>query len=202
MRELWATGDGLDDRVVYQGPSVWIGRFRCPRGDRRFGPWAEIDGHCLVFPRTSVYIEHEGHDALVADPNHVMLYNRGQVYRRTPISDRGDFCEWYAIKPHVLVDAIRPFDASVVDRPDAPLPMARGACSRRSYAAQRMLYRHACSGDEIDELLVEETVYLLVGDVVGGDDDASGRASRTRIGSADRGCRPRDQRAIRGAADA
>lgn len=167
MRELWATGDGLDDRVVYQGPTVWIGRFRCPRDDRRFGPWAEIDGHCLVFPRTSVFIEHEGHDAMVADPNHVMLYNRGQVYRRTAISERGDLCEWFAVDPHVLVDAITPIDPSVVDRPESPLPVARGSCSKESYAAQRMVYRHACSGGEIDQMLVEETVYLLVSDVVG-----------------------------------
>lgn len=168
MRELWATGDGLDDRVVYQGSTVWIGRFRCPRDDRRFGPWAEIDGHCLVFPRTSVYIEHEGHDALVADPNHVMFYNRGQVYRRTAISNRGDMCEWFAIDPSVLVDAISEFDPSVANRPDTPLPVARGTCSRAAYAAQRMLYRHVCSGGEVDEMLVEETVYLLVNDVVGG----------------------------------
>ncbi len=166
MRELWVKGDGLDDRVVYQGRRVWIGRFRCPRGDRRFGPWSEIDGHSVVFPRTSVYIEHEGSDALVADPNHVMFYNRGQVYRRTPISERGDMCEWFAVDTDTLVEAIRSYDPYVQDRHEAPLAMARGGCSRRTYAAQRFLYRHVCTADDIDDMLVEETTLLILQDVI------------------------------------
>ena len=163
----WPTReDELTDRVVFRGRQCAVGRFRCPAWDARFGPWEQIEGFCLVFPRTSVLIEHEGVEPVVADPNQVMLYNDGQVYRRSLISERGDLCEWFGVAPELLIEAISEHDPSVVERPTRPLSWLKAPSSREAYALQRVLYRHACSCDPVDEMLVTEGVMTLVGDAV------------------------------------
>ena len=186
---------GREDRdvTVHRGRNARIGRFRCPAEDPRFGPWEATEEHLFVFPRTSVTIEHEGRDGVVADPNHVMLYNRGDVYRRSLISERGDLCEWFAIEPGLLFEAIRAHDPSVADRPDRPLTTVRGPCSREAYALQRMLYRHATESDAPDAMMIDEGVLGLV-DLVAASASVPG-ARRDR--GTGRGDRLRSEEAVR-----
>ena len=68
--------------VVFEGDRIVLGEFHCWPGDPRWSRenCAE-EGHFVVFPGTSVVIEHEG-KPVVATPNHVMFYNPQQSYRR------------------------------------------------------------------------------------------------------------------------
>src|SRR4051794_30321177 len=92
------------DRVVFASPLVRIGRWRCPVDHPQFLDSGPSSDALFVFPRQAVWIEHEGRDPFVADANTVTYYNKGQRYRRRPLSATGDHCEWFAVAPDAIAD--------------------------------------------------------------------------------------------------
>ena len=120
----------------------------------------------MVFPRTSVTITHAGKAAVVADPNIVMFYNRGQIYTRGKLSDKGDLCEWFSVDPRLVADAIRPFDGHVDDHPCQPFPFINGPSDPYSYLMQRLVVDHILRNPRSDPLFIEETVLLTLRRVV------------------------------------
>lgn len=150
------------DRIVFQSELATIGAFRCAREHPRFEDSGPIRQHCFVFPRSAVEIEHEHARPFVANPNVVTLYNRGQRYRRGAISREGDRCEWFALAPEIVRDALCAHDPAVVDRQDELFPVAHGASDAALYLAQRELFDLVSSGARIETLAVEECVIALL----------------------------------------
>ena len=71
------------DVLLFASPLFKIGRFHSPREAPDFATAGPIVGPVFVFPRTSVWIEHEGSQRFVADVHSVTLYNTGQPYRQS-----------------------------------------------------------------------------------------------------------------------
>jgi hypothetical protein len=78
-------------RLLFENPDVLVGEFHCHPNDSR---WREENcadvGNLVVFPGTSVVIQHAGREPVVTGPNHLMLYNRDQTYFRRLLDPRGD----------------------------------------------------------------------------------------------------------------
>jgi AraC-like DNA-binding protein len=151
------------ERVIYQGELVQIGLFRCPLSRDDFAEAGPIKGHLLVFPRTSVCITHDGREPVIATPNVVMYYNRGQPYYRSPISERGDLCEWFAYAPAVVAEALRPYDLRIEDHWEQPFDFTHGPSDSASYLIQRQIVEHVLAHQEPDWLFVEETSLWVLG---------------------------------------
>jgi hypothetical protein len=65
-------------RVVFESPSLRIGRFHCPVTDTAFATAGDIDTFHICFPRTAVWLEYEDALRFVADPGRATLYNPRQ----------------------------------------------------------------------------------------------------------------------------
>ncbi len=148
--------------IIYSSPLLHMGLFRCPTWSPTFHNSGPADGYLLVFPRTSVRIRHEGRRPVVADPNVVMLYNRGQVYSRDKLSERGDYCDWFRFDPKTIVQAMRPFDPAVDDRWDAPFRFTHGPSDPETYLLQRLAIEHIRESERPDRLFVEETMLSVL----------------------------------------
>jgi hypothetical protein len=110
----WGT-PGHPDQVIFETDLVTVGAFRCPVDHPLFRNTGPIHQSCVVFPRTSVRIEHETGPAILADPTVVTMYNAGQVVERQAISAEGDRCDWYSMAPGILRDAVRTLDRPAAD---------------------------------------------------------------------------------------
>ena len=144
------------DRLIFQTDLVAVGTFRCRRDHPLFVDSGPIRNHCFVFPRTAVAIRHADRPAFQADPTVVTLYNAGAEYRRAAISPEGDHCDYFAVMPAALhgiaggSDERRLFEA-----PAAPSPAAL-------YLRQRLLLRAVQAGAPADPLEIEETVIVML----------------------------------------
>lgn len=145
---------------IYSSPIVSIGLFRCPPSHPRFATEGRPRSHIAVFPRTPVRIVHAGGPEVVTDPTIVMLYNRGQQYRREPLCDDGDRCEWFALAPSLLLETIGRHDRSVEERPQAPFQQTHGPTADGVYVLQRAIVEHVVRalrrGSEPDRAWVDE----------------------------------------------
>lgn len=156
------------ERLIYRGELVQVGLFRCPINRPDFAEAGPITGHLLVFPRTSVRITHDGKEPVVATPNVVMYYNRGQPYHRTPVSKRGDLCEWFAYAPGVVAEALRPYDTRIEDHWEQPFAFTHGPSDSASYLIQRQIVEHLIAHRQPDWLFVEETALWVLGRMLEG----------------------------------
>ena len=153
------------DVVVFQSPLVRVGRWRCPSDHPQFLDSGPASDALFVFPRQSVWIEHEGRDPFVADANTVTYYNKGQCYRRRKLSRRGDQCEWFAVAPEAIAGTLSAHEPAAADRHDSPFPFTRGPSDPDSYLRQRMVFHHVSQEQNPDRLFVEEAVLAILADV-------------------------------------
>lgn len=149
--------------LLFATPLVKIGRFACPVQHPHFhdsGPI--VSGHLIVFPRTSVYIQHPDAPPIVADPNQVMFYNLHQRYQRAALSTEGDRCEWFAFAPDLLISALQEYEPQVGDQPERPFAFSHAPSPPRLYLRQRQVIEHLLQSPQPDILYVEETMLLTL----------------------------------------
>jgi AraC family transcriptional regulator len=154
------------DHIVFESGLVRVGAFRCDASHPSFHDSGPARNCCFVFPRTAVEIQHEHERAFVTNPNVVTFYNRGQTYRRNPVSPDGDRCDWFGVDNDVVLDVVRTFDPKQEFRPESPFRLTRGWTNASTYLAQRQLFERLASNAVTDSLLVEETVLGLLEQVV------------------------------------
>jgi AraC-like DNA-binding protein len=155
------------DVAVFQSPLVRIGRWRCPADNPHFVDSGPASDALFVFPRESVWIEHHGRDAFVADANTVTYYNKGQCYRRRMLSTRGDHCDWFAAAPEVIAETLSAHEPAAIDRLESPFPFTHGPSDADSYLRQRSVFHHVAEERNPDRLFVEEAVLSILGGVTG-----------------------------------
>jgi len=167
------------DRILLSTSIVEVGQFRVRPDDPRFRDSGPIQRHIAVFPRTPVWIAHEGSDPFVASPDLVTYYNRGQIYRRESVRGRPDRCEWFAFAPDVISEVIAEFDPAVVERPGRPFSFESGPVDSRSYLVQRRIVESLREDVHRDPLEAEETMLRIFARLVASAYRAKGEAVRT-----------------------
>jgi AraC family transcriptional regulator len=156
------------DTLLYRSAVVTIASFRAEPSHSGFQDSGPAENHIFVFPRTTVRIRHPGRRPFVAGPNVVTFYNKDQIYSRERVTAEGDHCDWFAVKPGVLLDAVRQHDPTAADRPDSPFRFTHGPGDTGSYLLQRLVVRYLKEGCPADPLFVEESAVLLLSRVVAG----------------------------------
>lgn len=166
---------------VFETDRISIGLFRCPVAHQSFRNTGPIDRYIVVFPRTSVWIQHEGARCFLADPTIATIYNRSQRYERFPASPDGDRCDWFAVAD----DLAREIAAAVDERSlhaERPFPHPWATSDGALYLRQRALFRRARAG-VLEPLEAEEEVIRIVASVLGAGPDER-RLRDARPGSA------------------
>ena len=92
-----------------------------------------------------------------------ILYNKKQPYIRRKLSERGDYCDWFAIRSDIVLDAIQHTDPGAHERPERPFAqdLCRGA-ARPFTCTQRRLLHYVQHTEAPDSLLVEVNVLHLL----------------------------------------
>jgi AraC-like DNA-binding protein len=153
------------ERLLIAGESACLGTFSCRPDHPLFHAESPSTAHCLVFSRTPVWIRHERGSRYVADPTVATFHNRGRVYQRWRIGDRGDRCDWIAYADDVVADAVSPVSHRERDRDPQWFPAEFVPVSSALYARQRRLFDRAGTGRFASEE-IDEAAIMLLGDVL------------------------------------
>ena len=165
MQEPHVTPDSpVEDirAVLFESEIATVGRWRCPVGHPLFRNSGPILRFLFCFPRESVWIQHDGGEPFVADPNVVTYYNQGQEFRRIELSERGDRGDWFAVAPQVIADLLSEWDPSATDRPQRPFTFSHGPCDADTYLLQRAVFEHVAREPHADALCVDESVLQIL----------------------------------------
>ena len=154
------------DSLRFESSLVRIGSFRCPVDHPHFRDAGTITAQVFAFPRSVVWIEHEGQEPFVGDFTRASLYNPGQIYTRRPISADGDRSDWFGVSPTLLREILFEVDPA---RADSEQPLFRdmySPCDAPTYLRQRTVFEYIRNHPEPDTLGVEEQVVELLSGLV------------------------------------
>ncbi|WP_394822635.1 helix-turn-helix transcriptional regulator [Pendulispora albinea] len=168
-RALEADRVGPEEVVFQRGP-LRVGQFRCSRWHPQFVDSGPTTGWLITFPRVPVLVAHAGESMVVVDPTIVKFFNKGQEFRREPLFDEGDRCEWFSFDAPTVSAAVRPYDPAAADRPGQPFRWAHAPVDSASFLLQRRIADHVlglAEGEAVDGLFVEESLYTLLARTVG-----------------------------------
>jgi AraC family transcriptional regulator len=146
------TADVASVTPLLSTPTLSVGEFRCPPGDVSWHETNRIgDRAHVVFARRSVIIRQLGREPVLATPNHAMLYNADQRYRRELHHECGDESVFVELPQESLEQLAG----------DSRLHATHVPTGRRTYLLQHLLVRQL-RGNVPDELEAEELASRLV----------------------------------------
>lgn len=90
------------ETVLFDSPVVKIEAFQLAPSEERFHRTGYVQNPVAVFPKHPIWIKHEGKQAFVADTSMVNFYNADQVYSRSLIDPKGDFCHCFSLHKDIL----------------------------------------------------------------------------------------------------
>ncbi|MCB1582732.1 MAG: helix-turn-helix transcriptional regulator [Xanthomonadales bacterium] len=96
----------MSEVILYQTEMIEIGVFTVSPDEPSFMQQGYVDSPIIVFPKNSIWIQHEGSSPFVADATLVNFYNQGQSYQRFAINQSGDFCHWFRIEESLLSEVV------------------------------------------------------------------------------------------------
>jgi hypothetical protein len=99
---------------LFHGRSISISEYRCLKQDPACGEEEQQPGHVIAFPRAGVFVRHVEGRTIIGDPNHVLLFNRDEVYRTSHPYGCGDAGVALVLDARLLNEIIRPVDPAVV----------------------------------------------------------------------------------------
>ena len=106
--------------------------FRCSAGVEREGPEEPNPTHSIVFVRRGVFGRTHRRENFVADPNHILFFNKSEPYRYSHPIPGGDHCTILTIDTTVALDLVAIHSPRDAERLDAPFRIGHGPCSNRA----------------------------------------------------------------------
>jgi AraC family transcriptional regulator len=155
----------LCSTVLFHGPLVTLTDVRCRARASGSGTQEFASSHHLVLTRTGVFVKHVGRHRVVAEPAHVLFFNKGEPFQVSHPTDSGDDCTVLAFAPDILAEVIGVQDPSVVERPHAPFTHSYGPVGSNVHLRYQELRSRIRQGTA-EELAVEETTLGILHQLV------------------------------------
>jgi AraC family transcriptional regulator len=140
----------MSETILYVTDLIEIGVFTICPDEPHFWQQGIVDSPIIVFPKNSIWIQHEGSSPFVADATLVNFYNKGQAYHRFAINQTGDFCHWFRISESLLAE-VTVKDQQHFSQENMPCPAA-------VFLTHLKILNHIAVMDQINPLWVENQV--------------------------------------------
>ena len=152
----------MQDLALFQTELIEISVFSIDPIEPQFTEAGFVKSPIIVFPKKSIWIEHEGGDRFVADPTLVNFYNQGQSYQRYEINPSGDLCHCFRINDDLLSQV------TSQEVPHFNVPNVR--CSASVFTQHMQLLRQLNEGIDNNTMAIEEQVIHIFHELLVNDD--------------------------------
>ncbi len=144
--------------TLFKTVNIEIGVFQISPEDPGFSQAGFVDAPIIVFPKKSIWIQHDGFEPFVADPTIVNYYNQGQVYNRFAINHSGDYCHWFRISDPLL--------SEVVAREQVHFSVQNRHCPSHVFLQHLELLQKVMSVQPAEVLEIEEETLMMFHDLL------------------------------------
>jgi AraC-like DNA-binding protein len=150
------------ERTVFSSPLVKIGMLRMPAHHPDFARTTTTDNCAIVFPREALVIQKDNGDRWISDPTATSLWNRGDIYTRTALTNQGAVGDWYAVDASLALEIVGSVDPCAENRPDRPFKRSHVRTDPATFLFQRGLLERVTAANFDSALEIEEAVIRIV----------------------------------------
>jgi AraC family transcriptional regulator len=146
--------------TLFQSDTLHVEEFHC-RGTHVSHKGEEYTtAHEIVFPRRGAFERYDASGKILADANQVLFFHRHQPYQISHPISGGDTSLIFAVDDSLLLDILRTYDTSAVDRPDKPFPISHFTVHTQHRLQQYRLLQYD------DPLAQEESILTFLASIL------------------------------------
>jgi AraC-like DNA-binding protein len=164
---------------LFESLGVSLVDFRCRAHVETEGPEEANPTHSIAFVRRGIFRRNRQGESLLADANHVLLFNAAEPYRYAHPLPGGDECTVLTLETQCALELVARYAPADAQRPERPFRPGHGLSSRRAVRLHWELLHLA--GRPSAELALQDAVADLA-------DEAVRCAYRTEEAPIARGC--------------
>ncbi len=153
------------ETTCYQSALVIVKDHCCRPANLKCGRELQINGHEMLFPRAGVFVKHSGREQIVADPNHVLFFNHGELYRASHPHHGGDDFTTFFFDSETLTEILSLYEPAASDRRETPFKISQCQVTPQLQLEHQRL-RLQLKNEKSNSLLIEETALDLFHQIV------------------------------------
>jgi AraC family transcriptional regulator len=151
-------------QVLFQSLGIAVVDFRCRAQVAAEGTEEPNPTHSIVLVRRGVFRRTQQRESVLADPNHVLLFNAGTPYRYAHPLPGGDACTILTVETHRALELVGRHAPADAEHPERPFRRGAGLSSPRAvwlhWELLHLVVRHA------GRLALEDTLAELADEAV------------------------------------
>jgi AraC family transcriptional regulator len=174
--------------TLFECQDLYLGELRCPRDDDTWDEDADVTHPIVALPCSPTWVVRHGTVRHLANANHAVVHQNGDVYRRERFESRGYRCLFLFPSDSLFREVAAEFDRSATDVPAYRLPINLTSFPGSAFSLSRHLAGYLHTEPSPDPVMVMEAVYEILRSVIAG-------AYRHRVPAASPAERPATRRA-------
>jgi AraC family transcriptional regulator len=155
--------------TLFEQPDLYFGELRCAPDDDTWGEDAVVTHPIVALPCRPTWVVRGNGERYLANPNHVVIHQAGDEYRRERFEGRGYRCLFIFPTPSVIREIAAEFDpvAGAVENGDSyRLPAGIAAIDAATFSLSRRVARYSTEEPSPDGMRIAEAVYRILRAVV------------------------------------
>ena len=152
-------------RTLFESDLLRVLDYHCSGQDGPASVDECSDEHAIDLPRSGAYFLRNTYGTVLADPNQVLFFNRGQDYKVSHPLAGGDRSTIFILRPDVLIEMLPAASPGAGECPERPFQASQAVMSTRLRLAQYWLLAIA-DWDSPDTLAFEERLLSLLGELL------------------------------------
>jgi AraC-like DNA-binding protein len=184
-----------DATTLFSSADLYLGELHCAPDDDTFGQDAFVTGPIVALPSAATWVVRHGRERHLANPNHAVIHQADDVYRRERFEGRGYRCLFVYPRPSLFREIASEFDPAASDDDRRRVPAGVATIAADAFALSRSAAHHAHDpgADEPDPVRMTDALHRVLRAVVASAFASGGRAATFR--------RPRSNRTARAHAE-
>jgi AraC family transcriptional regulator len=151
-------------RVLFESLGISVVDFRCQAHVAAEGVEEPNPTHSIVFVRKGVFRRTHRREVVLADPNHVLLFNAAEPYRYAHPVPGGDACTILTVETHRALELVSRHAPGDAEQPERPFSRGHGLSSPRAVLLHwEFLNLVAC---QAGRLALEDTLAELANEAI------------------------------------
>src|SRR6187549_3444759 len=95
--------------TLFESTDLYLGELRCAPDDDTFGEDAYVTRPIVALPCSAAWVVRHGRERHLANPNHAVIHQAGDVYRRERFERSGYRCLFVYPRPSLFREIVSEF---------------------------------------------------------------------------------------------
>ena len=171
-----STAEMPEATTLFRSADLYLGDLRCASDDDTFGEDAFVTGPIVALPCSPTWVVRHGRERHLANPNHAVIHQADDVYRRERFEGGGYRCLFVYPRPSLFREIASEFDPAAACEERRRVPVGIASVGADAFALSRAVARRAGGVAGADSIRLTDGLHRVLRAVVASAFRVAGRS--------------------------